>query len=55
MIENSTDKYTKVAIALHWIIGVAIVIMLIMGLLLDSIPIDYKFQVYQFQGAFPFP
>lgn len=51
MIENTTDKYTKVAIALHWIIGVAIVIMLIMGLLLDSIPIDYKFQVYQFHKS----
>ena len=51
MIENSTDTYTKVAIALHWIIGGAIIIMLIMGLLLDSIPADYKFQVYQFHKS----
>ncbi|HAJ90810.1 MAG TPA: cytochrome B [Rhodospirillaceae bacterium] len=41
------EKYTKVAIALHWIIGLAIILMLAMGLMLDSLPDDYKFQAYQ--------
>jgi cytochrome b561 len=46
-----SQHYTKIAIALHWIIGVAIIIMLAMGLLLDSVPDDYKFQVYQFHKS----
>lgn len=46
-----SENYTKVAIILHWIIGLAIIFMLAMGLLLDSIPDDYKFQAYQFHKS----
>jgi cytochrome b561 len=51
MANETTEKYTKVAIALHWIIGLAIIFMLGLGLLLDDIPDDYKFQAYQFHKS----
>ncbi len=41
------ENYTKVAIALHWIIGVAIIIMLVMGMVMEDVPDDYKFLAYQ--------
>jgi cytochrome b561 len=42
-----TENYTKVAILLHWLIGLAIIAMLVMGLLLEDIPSDYQFMAYQ--------
>ena len=41
------QTYTKVAILLHWLIGLAIIFMLGFGLLLDDIPNEYKFKAYQ--------
>ena len=51
MPDTIPDRYTKVAIALHWIIGLAIIFMLGLGLLLDEIPDNYKFAAYQFHKS----
>jgi len=42
-----TDSYTRVAIALHWIIGVAIIMMLGMGFFMEDLPNEIKPFVYQ--------
>ena len=47
-----SENYTKVAIILHWLIGVSIIGMLVMGLLLENIPNDYKFMAYQLHKSF---
>jgi len=47
MPDTYPETYTKVAIFLHWLIGLLIIFMLGFGLLLDDIPNDYKFQAYQ--------
>ncbi len=47
-----SENYTKVAIILHWLIGVSIIGMLVMGLLLEDIPNDYKFMAYQLHKSF---
>ena len=41
------ETYTKVAITLHWLIGIAIIAMLVMGVMLEDIPDEYKFIAYQ--------
>lgn len=41
-----SENYTKTAIALHWIIGVAIIIMLVMGLVMEDVPDTMKPFVY---------
>lgn len=51
MPNTMPDRYTKVAIALHWIIGLSIIFMLGLGLLLNEIPDNYKFQAYQFHKS----
>jgi cytochrome b561 len=38
MTLNRTDRYTTVAIALHWLIALAIVALLAMGLIMTSLP-----------------
>jgi cytochrome b561 len=47
-----SENYTKVAIMLHWLIGIAIIGMLGMGFLLEDIPNDYKFMAYQLHKSF---
>lgn len=47
-----SENYTKVAIFLHWLIGLSIIGMLVMGLLLEDIPDDYKFMAYQLHKSF---
>ncbi|MBL8641798.1 MAG: cytochrome b [Alphaproteobacteria bacterium] len=42
-----SENYTKIAIILHWLIGLAIIAMIAMGLILEDIPDDYKFMAYQ--------
>lgn len=42
-----SENYTKVAIAFHWMIGLAIIAMLGMGLILEDIPSDYQYIAYQ--------
>lgn len=51
MPNEKPETYTKVAIALHWMIGLAIIFMLGLGLLLEDIPDNYKFQAYQFHKS----
>lgn len=47
MPDTDTKNYTKIAILLHWLIGLSIIVMLGMGLLLESLPTDYQFAAYQ--------
>jgi cytochrome b561 len=47
-----SDTYTRVAIFLHWLIGLSIIGMLVMGLLLEDMPDDYKFAAYQLHKSF---
>jgi cytochrome b561 len=42
-----TDTYTRVAIALHWIIGIAIMLMLAFGFFMEDVPSDMKPLIYQ--------
>ena len=44
------DRYTTVAIALHWLIGLAIIFMLALGLLMNNLPDDrqeLQYKLYQ--------
>lgn len=45
-----TDKYTKIAIILHWLIGLSIVALLIIGLVMgekDLLPTPMRFAAFQ--------
>ncbi len=45
-----TDKYTKVAILLHWLIGFSIIALLIVGLVMseeDLLPMNLRFAAFQ--------
>lgn len=42
-----TETYTSVAKALHWIIGIAIIVMLGMGFLMEDMPDEMKPFIYQ--------
>lgn len=42
-----TENYTKVAIALHWIIAFAIIFMLALGMVMEDLPNEMKFAAYQ--------
>lgn len=47
-------RYTKVAITLHWLIALAIIALLIMGLLMsedDLLPKDLRFEMFQWHKS----
>lgn len=46
MYRNSLTSYGSVAKFLHWLLAILIILMLIVGYSLDSIPKDYKGMVY---------
>lgn len=41
------SRYTAPAIALHWVIALLVITLLIMGLVMDSLPLMAKFQAIQ--------
>lgn len=47
-----SEQYTKVAVFLHWLIGLSIIGMLVMGFLLEDIPDAYRFMAYQLHKSF---
>ena len=42
-----SSRYDRVAVGLHWLIALAIIGMLAFGWLLDDVPKEMKFQLYQ--------
>lgn len=50
MMPTTSERYTSVAIALHWLIGLCIICLLIMGLVMsedDILPREQRFFLYQ--------
>lgn len=41
-----SENYTKVAIALHWIIGIAIILMIAFGFFMEDMPNEFKPTIY---------
>lgn len=50
-MSTPTDQYTKVAITLHWIIGISIVLLLALGLTMEDFPQDMRFAAFQFHKS----
>lgn len=48
---TTSDQYTKVAIALHWLIGLSIIALLVLGLTMEDFPMEIKKQAYQFHKS----
>lgn len=46
-----SDRYTRVAILLHWLIALFIVTLLALGLTMEDLPIDIRRQAYQFHKS----
>ena len=46
-----SENYTKVAILLHWLIGLCIIGMLAMGMVMEDLPKEYQFMAYQFHKS----
>jgi len=46
------QRYDRVAIALHWVMALAIITMIVMGLVMEDVrPIGLRIQVYQFHKS----
>lgn len=51
---GAADRYSRVAVVLHWLMAIAIIAMLVMGLLMtddDILPMPLKFQMYQWHKS----
>lgn len=44
-------RYTKVAIFLHWLIGLSIIALLALGLVMEDLPQEYRFFAFQFHKS----
>jgi cytochrome b561 len=52
-MKNSVEKYTKVAVALHWVMAVSFILMLASGITMGYIEIEksLKFNLYQWHKS----